>query len=177
MSLIGLLIILILMIAGYKVKTFNSRLYVEIGKNWGGCEFGCVFLCSEGSSLSLKQHECGHGIQNIIFGPLIIFLVSIPSAVRYWLRETGKKWQFAIMACTIMLLASLLLLVPGLITGLLWLEILGGLLVGYTIAFSIWLLAIETPKYSAIPHPDYDDVWFEGTASRWGAKLFPEDIK
>lgn len=178
MSLVGLLIILTLMAAGYKVKTFNSRLYIEIGKNWGGCEFGCVFLCSEGSSLSLKQHECGHGIQNIILGPFIIFLVSIPSMVRYWLRETSKKWQFAIMTCTIMLLASLLFLVPGLIAGLLWLEILGGIFTGYTVMFSLWLLTTETPLYYISGcYPDYDDVWFEGTASRWGAKLFPEDVK
>ena len=32
-------------------------------------------------------HECGHGIQNCIWGPLMIFVVCIPSATRYWYRE------------------------------------------------------------------------------------------
>ena len=82
MSLIGALIILILLIAGQKPKLFHGRIYIEIGKGWGGCELGCFFLCSKGSSLSLKQHESGHGIQNILFGPFTPFLVSIPSATQ-----------------------------------------------------------------------------------------------
>lgn len=33
------------------------------------------------------RHELGHSIQNAIFGPFAIFIVSIPSAIRYWYRE------------------------------------------------------------------------------------------
>jgi hypothetical protein len=32
-------------------------------------------------------HECGHGLQNIMFGPLFIFIIFIPSCIRYWYRE------------------------------------------------------------------------------------------
>lgn len=41
------------------------------------------------------MHEWGHGIQNIILGPLMPFLVAIPSCIRYWYREllvrSGEK--------------------------------------------------------------------------------------
>lgn len=36
---------------------------------------------------SFMGHEAGHGLQNIIFGPFQIILVSIPSAIRFWYRE------------------------------------------------------------------------------------------
>ena len=85
-SIIGLLIIAAL--APFKkVHCYHGRLYAEVGKNWGGLELGCFFICSSNSSEQLKAHECGHGIQNIIFGPLMPFIVMIPSAIRYWYRE------------------------------------------------------------------------------------------
>lgn len=176
MSFIGLLIILFLMLLGYKAKTFNGRVFIEVGENWGGSEFGCFFICSKNPPLYLKQHECGHGIQNAVLGPFTPFLISIPSMVRYWLRENINKWQFSIMTCTIMLLTSLLLLVPGIIVDLLWLEIVGGILIGYTVFFSFWLLAIETPKYyNSKSYPLYDDIHFEGGATRIGEILFPDE--
>lgn len=43
------------------------------------------------ASLSLQRHEAGHSLQNILLGPLMPFLVAIPSAVRYWYREYQVK--------------------------------------------------------------------------------------
>ena len=40
------------------------------------------------------MHEFGHSFQNAILGPFMIFLVSIPSAIRYWyqtIRESKGK--------------------------------------------------------------------------------------
>lgn len=68
-------------------------------------------------------HECGHGIQNIIFGPLFPFLVAIPSVIRYWYREV------------------------------------------------IWRKDRE--RYFQLPK--YDDIWFEGQATRWGDKYILTD--
>lgn len=56
---------------------------------------GPFFVTDSTPTLHTKQHESGHGIQNIMFGPLMPFIVSIPSCIRYWYREylvrSGKK--------------------------------------------------------------------------------------
>lgn len=86
-STVGAFVILALMLTGHKPKVFHGRIYCEVGKGWGGAEFGCFFVVCKDADDFLKRHEAGHGIQNIIFGPLTPFLISIPSAIRYWHRE------------------------------------------------------------------------------------------
>lgn len=87
MTLIGALVALGLLITGHKPKLFHYFVYFEVGRNWGGFEAGCFFFANENVSLHTKQHEAGHGLQNIIFGVFMPFVVSIPSAARYWYRE------------------------------------------------------------------------------------------
>lgn len=70
---------------------------VEIGNNWGGLELGAFALCSNYSISNPKwyehtrRHEFGHSLQNIIFGPLYIFVVGIPSAIRYWYNVIAES--------------------------------------------------------------------------------------
>ena len=72
--------------------TFHGRWYKIIGNGWGGVSLGCFFLCGEDCQTDyLMSHECGHGLQNIIFGPLFPFLIAIPSAIRYWYQEIRYK--------------------------------------------------------------------------------------
>lgn len=87
MTLIGLLAALVLMILGYKPKTFHGLIYFDVGKYWGGVNFGPIFIKCQGDDLSLMRHEAGHGLQNIMLGFFMPFLVAIPSAARYWWRE------------------------------------------------------------------------------------------
>ena len=76
-------------------------LITEVGGNWGGVSLGAFALC--GSYLTetsdcynpsdyeyVRRHEFGHSLQNIILGPLFIFVVAIPSGIRYWLARYGK---------------------------------------------------------------------------------------
>lgn len=95
MTLIGGITAAVLMILGYKPKRFHSLIYIEVGKNWGGINCGAFFFVSQSPTLHIKQHEAGHGIQNIILGWFMPFIVGIPSAARYWYREylttSGKK--------------------------------------------------------------------------------------
>lgn len=80
---------------------------VEIGGNWGGLELGAVALCgsyntkggpcySPSAFEDTRRHEFGHTLQQLIFGPLTLFIVAIPSASRYWyhriMRKKGKKF-------------------------------------------------------------------------------------
>jgi len=83
------LIGLILMILPFgKMHKYHERIYKTISKGWGGVSFGCFFLCGEDCQEDyIQSHECGHGLQNIIWGPLYLFVIEIPSATRYWYRE------------------------------------------------------------------------------------------
>lgn len=124
MSFIGLWPIIILACMK-RVHVFHGRLYGVVGKSWGGVEFGCFFICCSDcmNDDRLRGHECGHGIQNIIWGPLMPFVVSIPSAIRYWYREI--------------------------------------------------IYRKDRERYWKLP--DYDAIWFEGQATRWGQKYILTD--
>ena len=94
-------------VAGYdlKIKTHinGCSLITEVGGNWGGLELGAVALCGNYSKTSpnwfehTRRHEFGHSVQHLIFVPLFIFIVALPSAFRYWYQRImrGKGKHFA----------------------------------------------------------------------------------
>lgn len=72
----------------------GCSIITEVGGNWGGVSLGAFTFCGKyctGSEEikniqffeSTRRHEFGHSIQNCLFGPLFIFLIAIPSAIRY----------------------------------------------------------------------------------------------
>jgi hypothetical protein len=78
----------------YTHKTKEKRYY------WGFSLGIFFFVCMAASNnLELKAHEVGHSCQNAILGPLDLFVVEIPSAIRYWhrlsLERRGKAIQTA----------------------------------------------------------------------------------
>lgn len=90
-SLIGLLLIIPFLLTK-RFKIFYGRLYGIFPKCFGsgwGFEMGCFFFIAHDCDdyLNLKLHECGHGLQNILWGPLMLFVISIPSMIRFWYRE------------------------------------------------------------------------------------------
>ncbi len=91
MTLIGAIVALALLVTGHKPHRFHYFVYFEIGEGWGGFELGGFFIVSRGVGLSTKQHEAGHGLQNIMLGVFMPFVVSIPSAIRYWVRREKEK--------------------------------------------------------------------------------------
>ena len=82
MSLIGLLVIAVLS-PFKKPEVYHGRIYVRIGKNWGGVNLGCFFICFENAPEQTLAHECGHGLQNCVWGPLMPFVITLPSMTRY----------------------------------------------------------------------------------------------
>lgn len=78
-------------------KRYHWIYGITVGpKWWGGCEMGLMFLRDWGCTEDyLNTHEFGHTFQNCILGPLFPFLVAIPSASRYWLRELFPKKDWA----------------------------------------------------------------------------------
>jgi hypothetical protein len=87
MNVIGFIIAGVLLCLGYKPKKWGPGIYFNVGKNWGGVSFGMVFITDSGDHTHTKNHEFGHAIQNCFFGPAMPFVVSIPSAIRYWYWE------------------------------------------------------------------------------------------
>lgn len=114
MTFIGAVVFAVLMLFGKKPKKHGLCYYIEIGENWGGLELGMFFLTEKDTSDHVKNHEHGHAIQNCYWGPLMPFVICIPSAIRYWYRE------------------------------------------------------LKYNRKGLTPPTEYDDIWFEGQASRWG---------
>lgn len=90
-TLCGLLISLTMIIVNHKPQKWCSVWYFEIAKNWGGMEMGTMFLRDKTSYYTINNHEMGHTYQNAVLGPFFIFLVALPSAVRYWYRRLKRN--------------------------------------------------------------------------------------
>lgn len=87
MSLVGGLVALQLMILGYKPIKNHYGLVFIIGTGWGGVNLGPVSIVNSNPSQHILDHEFGHSVQNCYLGPFFLFLVALPSMVRYWYRE------------------------------------------------------------------------------------------
>lgn len=121
LNVLGIFVVLFMLITLHKPHRFGPSIYFVCKKAEGfGFEAGVFFVvgadCED--DMGLKCHEAGHGIQNMMFGPLMLFIVSIPSLIRYWYRE-----------------------------------------------FKYYRKGLE-------PKTDYDDIWFEGQATRLGFKFY-----
>ena len=94
LTLVGALVSLVLLCAGCKPHRHGGCIYFNIGKDWGGLEGGLFFFTDKDDSYHVKCHEYGHSIQNMIWGPLMLPVITIPSAIRYWIhtwREARGK--------------------------------------------------------------------------------------
>lgn len=176
MTLIGAIIALGLLISGHKPKHLGPTVYFEVGENWGGVELGGFFLCDKHSPLETKYHECGHSLQNMIWGPLMPFVVCLPSAARYWLFNFNSPLARAIYV-SLLLLAGIVVSTSGaavfaLIGGFKTIVILFEVLRMYFISLTIWLNVFQLPQFYKNNYPDYDKVWFEGQATEWGTKIY-----
>ena len=75
---------------GEKGKFMHCH-YLTVFDHWGGLEMGINFFTDRQPSLHTQCHECGHTIQNALYGPFFIFLIGIPSAVRYWYQAIRSR--------------------------------------------------------------------------------------
>ena len=93
LTIAGIVITAALWIASLFNKNIKFEKYywiynIKIGPDyWGGLEMGLMFIRDQKSIESVNAHEFGHTFQNCLFGPFMLFLVSLPSAIRYWYRE------------------------------------------------------------------------------------------
>jgi hypothetical protein len=85
MNIIGLIVATFLYITKHKPKKHGLSYWFELPIDFG-LELGVFFLAPKNASTHTKNHEFGHGIQNIYLGPFTVGAVSIPSAIRFWVR-------------------------------------------------------------------------------------------
>ena len=83
----GAIVSLGMLATGHRPKRFGSCVLFEAGKNWGGGSLGIFLFTCKNATRRLREHEHGHSIQNCYYGPLMPFLVNIPSSARYWYRR------------------------------------------------------------------------------------------
>lgn len=175
MTTIGAVAALVLIIAGHKPKTMGPMVYFQVGMGWGGIELGGFFICSKTCDVDTKYHEGGHGLQNLIWGPLMPFVVCIPSATRYWLREMPTRLKKGLFNLYFLLTALVVTTGLACFTALVLhstvLTIFAEILRVYFCIVSIWLTVFEIPKYDK-GYVDYDAIWFEGQATEWGTKVY-----
>lgn len=87
LTIIGYILLLLLLPFG-KVKKFLGVPYLEFKKQKGwGFSIGIVSFVTKNPSISLLEHEFGHSVQNAIFGPFTLFIISLPSVIRFHYRE------------------------------------------------------------------------------------------
>jgi hypothetical protein len=84
-TFIGMIIGLIMLILLRRPIKFQRIHYFMIGRFWGGFSVGQIFIRDEKSDHSIDWHEYGHTYQNAVLGPFFIFLVCLPSVIRYWI--------------------------------------------------------------------------------------------
>ena len=90
LNLVGMLVYFVL-VRCLKCKTYKHRkmICIVIPISFGGLNLGMFAIHGEGDE-EVVTHEYGHSIQNLLWGWLMPFVITIPSAIRYWNRTLSK---------------------------------------------------------------------------------------
>ena len=70
----------------FETRQFRNMLCVIVPWNFGGLNLGMFAILSD-VNRQLAMHEYGHSIQNLYWGWLTPFVITLPSSIRYWYRE------------------------------------------------------------------------------------------
>lgn len=173
LNLAGAFVALFMLITGHKPHVCAPFIYFKTKWNFGGFSLGMWFIIGENCE-HCAPHEMGHSIQNMFLGPLMPFVVAIPSALRYWIRTKSTLEQmewFTWIVAVIGIIVTVALVVVGYACSILWLAIIGIVLLIYVVALAVWAIGIEIPKYKN-GFTLYDSIWIEGYATEQGNKYF-----
>lgn len=88
LNILGGLMYIALKIAGKNHCKFGRNFEILLPKANFGLSMGIFAIAPDNSHFtSTSVHEHGHAIQNIIFGPATMFVIFIPSIIRFWYRN------------------------------------------------------------------------------------------
>lgn len=172
MTIPGFFMFIILLCCGKKPRVHKYAVFFEVGDNWGGVCLGPFFAVSRALGKSGKEHEFGHSLQNIMFGPLFPFVCGIPSLLRCGLSNlwgSGLKAYFylvgfGVFSCVSFIACSAL--VVTFYTMWAWVCLVVS---GYLTTLTIFLCAQY--RLFTVDGVIYDAFWVEGTATRLGKKF------
>lgn len=85
-TIVSLLVSLVLLIFGFKPIKTPIAWHFRIKKYWGGIELGLVYIRDTTSYDNIDKHEMGHSFQIAILGIFFLFIIGLPSIIRYWYR-------------------------------------------------------------------------------------------
>ena len=94
-NLVGLVLATWMLITGHKPYRCGPYIYFLAPELPGSIDGG-VFYIAGSTSANTNLHEMGHGLQNMVWGPLMVFVIVIPSTVRFWYREWYWENRFPI---------------------------------------------------------------------------------
>ena len=89
-NLLGVILATILICFGFRPYWYGRNFSFALPIN-SGMSLEIFLFGPENASTNLKNHEHGHSIQNLYFGPLFLGMVAIPSVTRFWVRELRIK--------------------------------------------------------------------------------------
>ena len=89
MNIFGIIVAGILICCNQRPKWYGWCLCFELPVSFG-MELGIFFIAPKDSTHT-KNHELGHSIQNIYYGPFTVGMITFPSFVRYWIRQIKLK--------------------------------------------------------------------------------------
>lgn len=92
MTLIGCVGALFMLVTLHKPFVFERCLCFRVGR-YSGCSLGIFIFIGGEFKEELLVHEFGHSVQNCLYGPLMPFVVALPSFVRFHYRRI-KKFVF-----------------------------------------------------------------------------------
>lgn len=169
MNIMGAIMCLVALCCKWPIQKYRNGVEILFPNNFGGLELGMFFVRGKDCP-GVCPHEYGHGIQHLWWGPLFPFVIGIPSAARYWLRhfKTPKSHRtyINVMLAVVAVIAITLFAIGFICNVMVW-AIIGVLLMAYGEIIWSWLMFKELKDYEQ-KQTKYDDVWFEGQATRLG---------
>ncbi|MDR3313922.1 MAG: hypothetical protein LBS96_05640 [Oscillospiraceae bacterium] len=82
-TLAGAALSLVCLARGNRPKIFHGNLYFEHVRPRGSNNLGPFFFLADNAMAFTPYHEAGHGLQNILYGPLFFLVVGVPSEIWY----------------------------------------------------------------------------------------------
>jgi len=77
----------------FHIYKYRNAICMVVPWNCGGVSFGMFFVRGKNKE-SICSHEYGHGIQNLWWGPLFLFVIAIPSVTRYFWRKFYRTFIY-----------------------------------------------------------------------------------